>query len=48
MKSHTWALVEDGAQLSAKKRKTKGLGRFGRNIEDACFRKSLFEVLDLT
>ena len=48
MKNHMWALVEDGAQLSAKKRKTKGLGRFDRNLQEADFLKSLSEVMDLT
>ena len=47
MKTHRWALVEDDEQLSAKKRRTRGLGRFDKNTLDADFLKSVEQVVRL-
>ena len=47
MKTHKWALVEDDEQLSAKKRRTRGLGRFDKNTLEADFLKSDEQVARL-
>eukprot|EP00974_Lingulodinium_polyedra_P127522 11202463-Lingulodinium_polyedra.AAC.1 len=45
MRTHTWALVQDEQQLSAKKRRTRGLGRFEKNFEEVDFLKAIGQVM---